>query len=84
MDSEEGVYNSVICADTTFFGSNSEYPVVVLSVSSSDPVVPILDGDTIEVLHNNRAEHIRLNGMIHQPHFLVSVSLQHLFRYDVS
>ena len=26
-------------------------------------VVSILDGDTIEVLHNNRAERIRLNGI---------------------
>lgn len=29
----------------------------------SGPVVSILDGDTIEVLHNNRAERIRLNGI---------------------
>lgn len=27
------------------------------------PVVSILDGDTIKVLHNNRAERIRLNGI---------------------
>jgi micrococcal nuclease len=27
------------------------------------PVVSILDGDTIEVLHNNRAERIRLSGI---------------------
>jgi len=26
-------------------------------------VVFVLDGDTIEVLHNNRAERIRLNGI---------------------
>lgn len=29
----------------------------------STPVVAVLDGDTIEVLHNNRAERIRLNGI---------------------
>ena len=29
----------------------------------SSPVVEILDGDTIEVLHNNRPERIRLNGI---------------------
>lgn len=29
----------------------------------SGPVVGILDGDTIEVLHNNRAGRIRLNGI---------------------
>ena len=27
------------------------------------PVVSILDGDTLEVLHNNHAERIRLNGI---------------------
>ena len=29
----------------------------------SGPVIRVLDGDTIEVLHNNRAERIRLNGI---------------------
>lgn len=29
----------------------------------SGPVISILDGDTIEVLHNNHAERIRLNGI---------------------
>jgi len=29
----------------------------------SGPVVSVIDGDTIEVLHNNRAERIRLNGI---------------------
>jgi endonuclease YncB( thermonuclease family) len=29
----------------------------------SGPVVSVLDGDTIEVLHNNRTERIRLNGI---------------------
>jgi len=35
-------------------------------VSASEitgPVVSVLDGDTIEVLHNTRAERIRLNGI---------------------
>ncbi len=63
MDHEEGVHNSVICADKTFFRSDSEYPVVVLSVSSSGRVVGILDGNTIEVLQNNCDERIRLNGI---------------------
>ena len=31
--------------------------------SFTGPVVSILDGDTIEVLHNNRAERIRLSGI---------------------
>jgi len=68
MDHEEGVHNSVICADKTFFRSDSGYPVVVLSVSSSGPVVSLLDGDTIEVPQNNCAERIRLNG-INCPNF---------------
>ena len=29
----------------------------------SGPVVSILDGDTIEVLHSNRPERIRLSGI---------------------
>lgn len=29
----------------------------------SGPVVSVLDGDTIEVLHSHRAEYIRLNGI---------------------
>jgi len=31
--------------------------------SFSSPIVAVLDGDTIEVLHNARAERIRLNGI---------------------
>lgn len=31
--------------------------------SSTSPVVSILDGDTIDVLHNNKAERIRLHGI---------------------
>jgi hypothetical protein len=30
-------------------------------VRSTGPVVSVLDGDTIEILHNNHAERIRLN-----------------------
>ena len=29
----------------------------------SGPVISVLDGDTLEVLHNNRAERIRLSGI---------------------
>jgi len=36
-------------------------PAVTAEFSGS--VVSVLDGDTIEVLHNNRAERIRLNGI---------------------
>ena len=36
---------------------------VVLASAFTGPVVSVLDGDTIEVLHNNRAERIRFNGI---------------------
>ena len=38
-------------------------PSVGLAADFTGPVISILDGDTIEVLHNNRAERIRLNGI---------------------
>ena len=34
-----------------------------LAADFSGPVVSVLDGDTLEVLHNNCAERIRLNGI---------------------
>jgi micrococcal nuclease len=34
-----------------------------VSADFSGPVVSVLDGDTIEVLHNNRPEPIRLSGI---------------------
>src|SRR5262249_7761288 len=44
--------------------------IIVLGLSAlswaeefSGQVVGVLDGDTIEVLHNNRAERVRLNGI---------------------
>jgi endonuclease YncB( thermonuclease family) len=36
---------------------------LAFTAAFSDPVVRVLDGDTIEVLHNTRAERIRLNGI---------------------
>ncbi len=36
---------------------------VGLATDFTGPVVPILDGDTIEVLHSHHAERIRLNGI---------------------
>jgi micrococcal nuclease len=35
----------------------------VLALGFSGPVVSVLDGDTIEVLHNHHPERIRLNGI---------------------
>jgi micrococcal nuclease len=36
---------------------------VAFTAEFSGPVVSVLDGDTIEVLHNNRPERIRLSGI---------------------
>ena len=38
-------------------------PALSNSADFSVPVVSVLDGDTIEVLHNNRPERIRLSGI---------------------
>src|SRR5262244_1602757 len=38
-------------------------PFSVFAEKIAGQVVAILDGDTIEVLHNNRAQRIRLNGI---------------------
>jgi len=37
--------------------------LLAFATDFSGPVISVLDGDTIEVLHNNRAERIRLNGI---------------------
>jgi endonuclease YncB( thermonuclease family) len=36
---------------------------LAFTAAFSDPVVRVLDGDTFDVLHNTRAERIRLNGI---------------------
>jgi endonuclease YncB( thermonuclease family) len=36
---------------------------LAFAAAFSDPVVRVLDGDTFEVLHNNRPERIHLNGI---------------------
>ena len=36
-------------------------PATIVLANFSGPVVSILDGDTLEVLHNHRAERIRLS-----------------------
>jgi micrococcal nuclease len=38
-------------------------PTIVCAADFTERVVSVLDGDTIEVLDNNRAEHIRLSGI---------------------
>jgi len=44
----------------------------VKAADFSGQVVSVLDGDTIEVLHNNRAERIRLNRIDCQTYSLVA------------
>jgi micrococcal nuclease len=39
------------------------FPSHSLATDFSGPVVGVMDGDTIEVLHNNKAERIRLSGI---------------------
>src|SRR4051794_4335117 len=38
-------------------------PTIVCAANFSCPVVSVLDGETIEVLHNQRPERIRLSGI---------------------
>ncbi len=38
-------------------------PTTLFATDFTTPVVSVLDGDTIEVLHNNHAERIRLNSI---------------------
>jgi endonuclease YncB( thermonuclease family) len=38
------------------------YPLLALAADFTDPVVSILDGDTIEFLHNQHPERIRFGG----------------------
>lgn len=46
-----------------FFAELLLFCTVTLAANFSGPAVSVLDGDTIEVLHNNHAERIRLNGI---------------------
>jgi micrococcal nuclease len=38
-------------------------PTTVFAADFTSPVVSVLDGDTIEVLHNQHPERIRLNAI---------------------
>jgi micrococcal nuclease len=38
-------------------------PAIAADADFSGPVVSVLDGDTIEILHNHHPERIRLNGI---------------------
>ena len=38
-------------------------PPLVLAADFSGPVISVVDGDTIEVLHKTRAERVRLHGI---------------------
>jgi endonuclease YncB( thermonuclease family) len=51
----------------TFFVSTVGFFIssfsAVLALDFTGPVVSVRDGDTLEVVHNNRAERIRLSGI---------------------
>ena len=38
-------------------------PITILAADFSGPIVSVLDGDTLEVLHNRHPERIRLNSI---------------------
>ena len=50
--------------DTSFASVRNPFiPVLCDAADFSSPVVSVLDGDTLEVLHIQRPERIRLNGI---------------------
>ena len=53
----------LITAITAIVVALSFYPSISLAESFYGKVVSVLDGDTIEVLHNQHPERIRLNGI---------------------
>ena len=50
-------------SDTASVSITKRAPLSFQSVRPTGPVVSVLDGDTIEVLHNHHAERIRLSGI---------------------
>lgn len=53
----------VLPVTLAFLGAASLNPTPVFAADFLGPVVSVLDGDTLEVLHNHRAERIRLRGI---------------------
>ena len=54
------ILNSFVLAFLSITWFNTE---LAIATDFSGPVVSVLDGDTLEVLHHNRAERIRLSGI---------------------
>lgn len=50
-------------SDTASVSITKRAPLSFQSVRPTGPVVSVLEGDTLEVLHNQRPERIRLNGI---------------------
>jgi endonuclease YncB( thermonuclease family) len=55
-----GQFLSIILCGCLFLSSFLTAPVVL---AFTGPVIGIVDGDTVDVLHNGQAERIRLNGI---------------------
>ncbi len=54
----KGARRSVLCSALL-----AAWTTIAAAAEFLGPVVRVLNGETIEVLHNNRAERIRLNGI---------------------
>ena len=54
---------SVLLGTLAFLGATWLIPTSVFAADYTGRVVGVLDGDTIEVLHNQRPERIRLSGI---------------------
>lgn len=51
------------CKTRLFLASLTLFTSTALAADFSGPVVSVIDGDTLDVLHNGQAERIRLNGI---------------------
>ncbi len=64
MDPNNGQDRRLRCCALLWIALSSPlFCVLAFSSEVTGPVVSVLDGDTIEVLHNTHAERIRLSGI---------------------
>jgi len=57
------LFLSVLLGALAFLGAAWLIPTTVYAADFTGSVVGVIDGDTIEVLHNNKADRIRLSGI---------------------